>query len=68
MGAGSIRGSIITLSASACGSGVMVFPKLAMLNGLVLFLLCVILGAIGGLWSQYMLMQRARHTGIKTYA
>jgi amino acid permease len=68
MGPGSIRGSIITLAASACGSGVMVLPNLAAKNGLYLLLLTILVVAGCAYWGHYMLTQRARHYNIKTFA
>jgi amino acid permease len=55
IGEGSIRGSIITLAASACGSGVMVMPNLAMKNGIYLLLILVIVSALVSYWGHYML-------------
>ena len=52
---GSVRGSIITLAASACGSGVMVFPSFCVVNGLFLMLLAIVIAALGCYWGHYML-------------
>lgn len=56
------------LVASSCGTGVQVFPNLCAENGLILMLGWITMVWIGCYWSHYMLTQRARHYGVKTYA
>jgi amino acid permease len=56
---GSLRGSIFALSASAIGSGVLSLPYVLGLNGWVLGLVFILVGALSAGWSLYMIAESA---------
>ena len=57
--AGSVRGSIFALCSSAIGAGVLSLPYVLALNGYVIGLAFIAIGAIAGDWSNYLLAKRA---------
>jgi hypothetical protein len=52
---GSMRGSILMLTASCFGPGVMTFSNLCVESGIILVLLTIIASGIGCFWSHYMI-------------
>ena len=65
--AGSERGSIFTLSATALGSGVLSLPYVMKLNGVVLGSLTIIISAIASYWSLTMLVKASKAADTKDY-
>jgi len=59
LGEGSIRGSILTLTASACGSGFLLFPGLCTKVGLIVGIILIMMACLGTYLSHYMLLLRA---------
>ena len=59
MGAGSVRGSIFSLCTSAIGAGVLSLPYVLALNGYVVGIIFICIGAIAADWSNCMLADRA---------
>ena len=59
MEAGSVRGSIFQLSASAIGAGVLSLPYVLALNGYALGIFFICLGAFASGWSNMILAQLA---------
>ena len=59
LGPGSIRGSIFALCSSAIGAGVLSLPYVLALNGWVLGITFIVVGAIAADWSNTMLAKRA---------
>ena len=56
---GSVRGSIFALSAGAIGSGVLSLPYVLGLNGWVLGLVFILVGAFSAAWSLFMIAESA---------
>ena len=56
---GSLRGSIFSLCASAIGSGVLSLPYVLGLNGWVLGLVFILVGAFAAAWSLFMIAESA---------
>ena len=67
MGAGSVRGSIFSLCTSAIGAGVLSLPYVLALNGYVIGIIFIIIGAIGANWSNIMLADMACKYKILNY-
>mmetsp|Transcript_49165 Transcript_49165/g.36218 ORF Transcript_49165/g.36218 Transcript_49165/m.36218 type:complete len:104 (-) Transcript_49165:268-579(-) len=65
---GSIRGSILTLIASSCGSGVHVLSYVCVQSGIMLVLMWVCIIGMAIFFSHYMLLMRAERSNSKTYA
>ena len=65
MGKGSLRGSIFSLSACAIGAGVLSLPYVLALNGWVLGLSLISIGAIAAVWSNSMLARLACDNDLK---
>ena len=62
---GSLRGSIFALCASAIGSGVLSLPYVLGLNGWVMGLVFIIVGAIAAGWSLFMIAESAIRAKVK---
>jgi len=56
---GSLRGSIFALSAAAIGSGVLSLPYVLGLNGWVLGLVFILVGAFSAAWSLFIIAESA---------
>ena len=56
---GSLRGSVFALCASAIGSGVLGLPYVLRLNGWVEGFILIVIGAIAGCWSLFMIADSA---------
>jgi len=54
---GSVRGSIFSLCAAAIGSGVLTLPYVLSLNGWVIGIFFVILGACSEMWGLFLLVE-----------
>jgi len=67
MGPGSVRGSIFALCSSSIGAGVLSLPYVLALNGYVLGICFIILGAIAGDWSNRILAKRACENNMANY-
>jgi amino acid permease len=65
---GSIRGSIFALCAVAIGAGVLSLPYVLKVNGWVLGTLLIMIGAVSGYYSMYMILQRSIETGCKNFS
>ena len=65
MGKGSLRGSIFSLSACAIGAGVLSLPYVLALNGWVLGLSLISIGAIAAVWSNSILVRLACDNDLK---
>lgn len=64
---GSLRGAVLSMAASAIGSGVLAMAYVCKQNGYILGMMLITFGALGCYWSLYMLIQRARHHGLVNY-
>ena len=62
---GSLRGSIFSLCASAIGSGVLSLPYVLGLNGWVLGLCFILVGAFAAAWSLFMIAESAIKAKVK---
>jgi amino acid permease len=62
---GSLRGSIFALSATAIGSGVLSLPYVLGLNGWVLGLFFLLVGAFAAAWSLFMIAESAIKANVK---
>jgi amino acid permease len=62
---GSLRGSIFALSATAIGSGVLSLPYVLGLNGWVLGLCFLLVGAFAAAWSLFMIAESAIKANVK---
>ena len=62
---GSLRGSIFALCASAIGSGVLSLPYVLGLNGWVLGLVFILVGAFAAGWSLFMIAESAIKAKVK---
>jgi amino acid permease len=62
---GSLRGSIFSLCASAIGSGVLSLPYVLGLNGWVLGLVFILVGAFAAAWSLFMIAESAIKVKVK---
>jgi amino acid permease len=62
---GSLRGSIFALSATAIGSGVLSLPYVLGLNGWVLGLFFLLVGAFAAGWSLFMIAESAIKANVK---
>jgi amino acid permease len=62
---GSLRGSIFALSATAIGSGVLSLPYVLGLNGWVLGLIFLLVGAFAAAWSLFMIAESAIKANVK---
>ena len=65
MDKGSLRGSIFALSATAIGSGVLSLPYVLGLNGWVLGLIFLLVGAFAAAWSLFMIAESAIKANVK---
>lgn len=65
---GSVRGSIFALCAVAIGAGVLSLPYVLALCGWVLGTILIIIGAVTGYLSMYMIIVRSIETGCKNYS
>jgi len=59
MGPGSLRGSIFALCSAAIGAGVLSLPYVLRLNGYIIGIAFICIGAIAADWSNCMLAERA---------
>ena len=64
---GSVRGSIFALCSAAIGAGVLSLPYVLVLNGWVIGIAFIIIGALAADWSNCMLAQRAIESGVPNY-
>lgn len=64
---GSVRGSIFSLCAAAIGSGVLSLPYVLALNGYVIGLLFVLIGAFAACWSLLLIAKGAIHAKVKNF-
>ena len=65
---GSVRGSIFALCAVAIGAGVLSLPYVLKLNGWVLGTLLIIIGAVSGYYSMYMILVRSIESKCKNFS
>lgn len=65
---GSIRGSIFALCAVAIGAGVLSLPYVLKMSGWVLGTLLIIIGAVSGYYSMYMILVRSIETNCKNFS
>lgn len=65
---GSIRGSIFALCAVAIGAGVLSLPYVLKMSGWVLGTLLIIIGAVSGYYSMYMILVRSIETKCKNFS
>mmetsp|Transcript_9979 Transcript_9979/g.7507 ORF Transcript_9979/g.7507 Transcript_9979/m.7507 type:complete len:99 (+) Transcript_9979:254-550(+) len=65
---GSVRGSIFSLCAVAIGAGVLSLPYVLSICGWVLGSLLVIIGAVTGYMSMYMIITRTIENDVKNYS
>ena len=68
VGAGSVRGSIFALCASAIGSGVLSLPYVLVLNGYALGILFLCNGAIASTWSNKIIAKMAIQENLNSYS
>ena len=64
---GSLRGSIFSLCSAAIGAGVLSLPYVLVLNGWVIGICFIIIGALAADWSNCMLAQRAIEYKVPNY-
>jgi hypothetical protein len=65
---GSIRGSIFALCAVAIGAGVLSLPYVLKMSGWVLGTILIIIGAVSGYYSMYMILVRSIETNCKNFS
>ena len=65
---GSIRGSIFALCAVAIGAGVLSLPYVLKMSGWVLGTILIIIGAVSGYFSMYMILVRSIETKCKNFS
>lgn len=65
---GSVRGSIFALCAVAIGAGVLSLPFVLNMNGAILGTLLIIIGAVSGYYSMYMILVRSIETKCKNFS
>ena len=65
---GSVRGSIFSLCACAIGSGVLSLPYVLALNGYVLGIFFIFVGALAANWSNKILARLAIDNNLKNYS
>lgn len=65
---GSIRGSIFALCAVAIGAGVLSLPYVLKNNGWILGTLMIMVGAISGYYSMYMILVRSIENNCKNFS
>jgi len=65
---GSIRGSIFALCAVAIGAGVLSLPYVLKMSGWVLGTLLIIIGAVSGYYSMYMILVRSIESNCKNFS
>lgn len=63
MGPGSVRGSMLALTATAIGGGVLSLPYVCQLSGAILGAILLILGYIATVWSFTMIIRADEKTG-----
>ena len=63
-----MRGSIFALCAVAIGAGVLSLPLVLKLNGWILGTLLIIIGAVSGYYSMYMILVRSIETKCKNFS
>ena len=67
VGSGSVRGSIFALSNSAIGAGVLSLPYVFALNGYVVAVAYIFIGAFAAIWSNRILATNACKFNKKNY-
>ena len=67
MDAGSLRGSIFALCSAAIGAGVLSLPYVLALNGWLIGLIFIFVGAIAANWSNKILAKRAVENNCPNY-
>ena len=65
---GSLRGGILSLVASACGSGPQVLPYTCIESGVVLVILWVLIVGIANYYGSKTVVDRAREQNIRSFA
>ena len=68
MEAGSVRGSIFALCTSAIGAGVLSLPYVLYLNGWVIGVIFICIGAIAANWSNVLLAKNAAANNVANYS
>ena len=59
MNKGSVRGSILSMVSAAVGGGILSLPYVFCLSGYLIGIFVIILGAVAGIWSNYMIAEVA---------
>jgi amino acid permease len=65
---GSLRGSIFSLCASAIGSGVLSLPYVMALDGWIMGLCFIVIGAIAAAWSLFLIADSAIKAGVANFS
>jgi amino acid permease len=65
---GSVRGSIFALCAVAIGAGVLSLPYVLRMSGWVLGTILIIIGAVSGFFSMYMILVRSIENNCKNFS
>ena len=68
MDPGSLRGSILSLSAASLGSGVLSLPYVLKLTGWMMGIFMICVGAFAAAWSMHMIVDSAQWVMARNYS